>query len=258
MMEYIHDTTHDTPLLTPELTQFTTSLLHVDGRKLNTELLENCEHMRRNLVFACAVIKPADSSDTTTKPFIAALVDTRERFEFEAGKPAHMRLMYYIERFTPSDLYSIRIYPCTVMQRNSGIYDPDFMHVITNGRYHYTIVHRLDESCSMSLKFHAVAHAAASGALRHIDCRALPQHWPTTEHDVSLYRNFAVATALHHTPPEIITDALVKEITLKLRHAPSAHAYELGESPDSTTTKLSAVLGLLDQVHRATFWQDRP
>ena len=214
--------------------------------------------MRRNLVFACAVIKPADSSDTTTKPFIAALVDTRERFEFEAGKPAHMRLMYHIERFTPSDLYSIRIYPCTVMQRNSGIYDPDFMDVITNGRYHYTIVHRLDESCSMSLKFHAVAHAAASGALRHIDCRALPQHWPTTEHDVSLYRNFAVATALHHTPPQIITDALVKEITLKLRQAPSAHAHELGESPNSTTTKLSAVLGLLEQVHRATFWQDRP
>ena len=72
------------------------------------------------------------------------------------------------------------------------------------------------------------------------------------------YRNFAVATALHHTPPEIITDALVKEITLKLRQAPSAHAHELGESPNSTTTKLSAVLGLLEQVHRATFWQDRP
>ena len=48
----------------------------------------------------------------------------------------------------------------------------------------------------------------------------------------------------------------MKEITLKLRHAPSAHAYELGESPDSTTTKLSAVLGILEQVHRATFWQD--
>ena len=30
MMEYIHNATHNTPLLTPELTQFTTSLLHVE------------------------------------------------------------------------------------------------------------------------------------------------------------------------------------------------------------------------------------
>ena len=199
--------------------------------------------MRRNLVFACAVIKPADSSDTTTKPFIAALVDTRERFEFEAGKPAHMRLMYYIERFTPSDLYSIRIYPCTVMQRNSGIYDPDFMDVITNGRYHYTIVHRLDESCSMSLKFHAVAHAAASGALRHIDCRALPQHWPTTEHDVSLYRNFAVATALHHTPPEIITDALVKRERWVLLKIPRCDIDGVGECCDRSPRRSVGSLG---------------
>ena len=36
------------------------------------------------------------------------------------------------------------------------------------------------------------------------------------------YRNFAVATALHHTPPEIITDALVKRerwVLLAPRHA---------------------------------------
>ena len=31
-----------------------------------------------------------------------------------------------------------------------------------------------------------------------------------------------------------------------------------GVMNNSTTTKLSAVLGLLEQVHRATFWQGRP
>lgn len=215
-----------------------------------------------------------DSSNDATgkrKTKIGILVDTRERYEFDHGSPFSENLHTHVLRYLTRHDDAV-IYPCTLLQRNTGIYDRRLMKILLSGEYTYSVFHRFDNTCSMSVKFRSVVNSAATGCFDAFQWQTLPCLWPTTRQDVQSYKNYVWCLMAHHMPEfrttqvnmvnqapqqqEDEVNSAINKISIDLLRLPE-HPMMMSAAQREELENLKAVLGLAKQVKRAVYWQNQ-